>query len=78
MTSPFYRRLLPRWTVRLQSSGQNLSYVTTISLDSTRLRASLGSVGERRVRLSLSSNDAPAGTLSVWRRDSRLTVNRSP
>ncbi len=76
--SPFYRRLLPRWTVRLQSSGQNLNYVTTISLNPSRLQARLGSVGERRVRLSLSSNGDPAGTLSVLRRRSNLTVNQTP
>ena len=77
-TSPYYREFLPRWTVRLASSGKNLSYVTTISLDPSRLRASLGPVGQRRVKLSLSSNGAPAGTLAVWRRNSRLTVNPNP
>ena len=77
-TSPSYRDFLPRWTVRLASSGKNLSYVTTISLDPTRLRAGLGQVGERRVRLSLSSNGAPAGTLAVRRRDFHLSVNQSP
>jgi hypothetical protein len=77
-TSPSYRDFLPRWTVRLQSSGRNLSYVTTISLNPSRLRASLGRVGEKRVRLSLSSNGAPAGTLAVRRRGSRLTVNPNP
>ncbi len=77
-TSPSYRDFVPRWTVRLQSSGEDMSYATTISLDPTRLRASLARVNQRRVKLSLSSNGAPAGTLSVWRRRSQLTVNPSP
>jgi hypothetical protein len=77
-TSPSYRQFVPRWTVRLTSSGEDLEYVTTISLNPTRLRASLGRVGQRRVELSLSSLGGPAGTLSVRRHDSHLSVNRHP
>jgi hypothetical protein len=77
-TSPSYRDFLPRWTVRLQSSGRNRSYVTTISLDPSQLRANLGRVGQRRVKLELNSHGTPAGTLAIRRSGSRLTVNPNP
>jgi hypothetical protein len=76
-TSPSYRDLTPRWTVDLRSAAADADYVTTIGLDSSRLHATLGSVGLSRTSLNLASYAVPAGTLTVRRDGSRLTVTQA-
>jgi hypothetical protein len=77
-TSPSYRTFVPRWTVDLRSVAGDADYATTISLDSGDLRAGLGSTGPNRTTLSLRSEGAGAGTLTVQRNESKLVVVQNP
>ena len=77
-TSPAYRVLVPRWTVALRSVASDADYVSTISLDSSDLRARLVHTGPRRTTLSLRSQGSDGGTLTVQRNGSNLAVAQNP
>jgi heparinase II/III-like protein len=77
-TSPSYRTFVPRWTVALRSAAGDADYVTTISLDSSDLRARVVHADPRRTTLSLSSEAASGGTLTIERTGSNLAVVQNP
>ncbi len=53
LTSPSFRRWLPRTTARLRSKGTDLDLITTITLDGSPLRSELRSWDEQGIRLDL-------------------------
>jgi hypothetical protein len=57
MTSPSFRRWVPRTTARLRSEGTDLDLITTMTLDGGPLRTELQSWEEGRIRLNLIAGD---------------------
>ncbi|TFG71157.1 MAG: hypothetical protein E4H22_04955, partial [Solirubrobacterales bacterium] len=53
LTSPSFRRWLPRTTARLRSKGTDLDLITTITLDGSPLRSELRSWDKQGIRLDL-------------------------
>jgi hypothetical protein len=65
MTSPSFRRWVPRTTARLRSEGTDLDLITTMTLDGRPLRTELQSWDEGRIRLNLLAGDEVYRRLEV-------------
>jgi hypothetical protein len=77
--SPTFRNAIPRPTVTLETNGRAVDHVATISLDDSRLRASLGEpIGAGGFALGLSDSIGGEGTLTVDRDGRSLEVAESP
>lgn len=78
LTSPSFRRWVPRWTARLRSEGENLDHVTTITLDGPPLTASLVGWSDEAIRIDLEGPGIAAQGLKVSEQGGDFAITRVP
>jgi hypothetical protein len=82
MTSPSFRRWVPRWSARLRSEGGSLDHLTTITLDGPPLQARLESWDETGIWIEIRRGRRPIERVHVHEPDGsegdfRIDVRRN-
>jgi hypothetical protein len=75
MTSPSFRRWIPRWTARLRSEGRSLKAITTLTLEGRPLTARLRSWEEDEIRLDLLRGERTVRRLQLLVEDGDYRIN---
>ncbi len=75
LTSPSFRRWVPRTTARLRSKGADLDQITTLTLAGKPIETKLVSWDERGIRLDLSRGDEDYRRLFIHEQGEDFTVD---
>jgi hypothetical protein len=75
LTSPSFRRWVPRTTARLRSKGSDLDQITTMTLDGEPLETKLVSWDEKGIRLELTREGKPYERLFVHEVDDDFEID---
>jgi hypothetical protein len=78
LTSPSFRRWVPRWTARLRSEGEDLDHVTTITLEGPPLTARLVDWSEEAIRIDLEGPGGEAQGLKIGEQGEDFAITRVP
>jgi hypothetical protein len=78
LTSPSFRRWVPRWTARLRSKGEDLDHVMTITLDGAPLVAKLVAWTDESIRIDLDGPGSKAEGLKIAEQGGDFRITRVP